>query len=299
MPSSEHSMYEVNSDGVQAQSSGFLNRHSSETHLAPSKLKVGNFDFQDQEAKELHLRASAQKEEIRYLRQQIAVASVKAIDEKQKESITSASNELARRKGDLEENLKLTHDLEVVILLKAGIFTSLSGFWKLEWPLSNGSFVIRVLHLRSESPKGLKWELSKVTLMALTTVDLLSGKILSILENEASLLSGVRDEIKEIGRELNSMRSFLVDAESAAGHYSQAKENWVANVRDIACEIEDILDEFICHMSKQQQWRRNKFTSFFLKSIHFLQNLFLKHKTAAKLQKINKEHAEWKPEIQS
>ncbi|XVF42761.1 hypothetical protein PTKIN_Ptkin01aG0390300 [Pterospermum kingtungense] len=134
MPSSKHSMYEVNSDGVQSQSSGFLNRHSSETHLAPSKLKVGNFDFQDQEAKELHLRASAQKEEIRYLRQQIAVASVKelqllndkcaletklsdlrmAIDEKQKESITSASNELARRKGDLEENLKLTHDLEVV-----------------------------------------------------------------------------------------------------------------------------------------------------------------------------------------
>ncbi|XVF42765.1 hypothetical protein PTKIN_Ptkin01aG0390700 [Pterospermum kingtungense] len=134
MSSSKHSVHEVNSDGVQAQSSGFLISHSSETYLAPSRLKVGNFDFQYQEAKELHLRASAQKEEIRYLRQQIAVASVKelqllnekcalevklsnlrmAIDEKQKESITSASNELACRKGDLEENLKLTHDLEVV-----------------------------------------------------------------------------------------------------------------------------------------------------------------------------------------
>ncbi|XWS58660.1 hypothetical protein CRYUN_Cryun08bG0053700 [Craigia yunnanensis] len=131
---SEHSMYGVNNDGVQAQSSDFSNRHSSERHLAPSKSKEdGNFGFQDQEAKVLHLRASAQKEEIQHLREQIAVAYVKellllnekcalerkfsdlrmAIDEKQNESITSASNELARRKGYLEENLKLTHDLKV------------------------------------------------------------------------------------------------------------------------------------------------------------------------------------------
>ncbi|XVF42768.1 hypothetical protein PTKIN_Ptkin01aG0391000 [Pterospermum kingtungense] len=68
--------------------------------------------------------------------------------------------------------------------------------------------------------------------MASSTLDLLFGKIVFILENEASLLSGVRDEIKEIERELNSMRSFLEDTEKAGGHYSQAKENWVANVRD-------------------------------------------------------------------
>ncbi|XP_022748328.1 uncharacterized protein LOC111297966 isoform X2 [Durio zibethinus] len=131
---SEHSTNAVNNDGVQTQSSDFLNRQSSETHLAPSKLKVdGNFDFQDQKAKELHLRASAQKEEIQHLREQITVACLKelqllnekcalerkfsdlrmAIDEKQNESITSALNELARRKGDLEENLKLTYDLKV------------------------------------------------------------------------------------------------------------------------------------------------------------------------------------------
>ncbi|KAK6243662.1 hypothetical protein QUC31_010071 [Theobroma cacao] len=131
---SEHSMHGVNNNGVQAQSSDFLNsRHGSETYLAPSKLKDRSFDFPDLEAKGLHLRASAQKEEIQHLREQIAVACVKelqlqnekcalerkfsdlrmAIDEKQNEAITSASNELARRKGDLEENLKLAHDLKV------------------------------------------------------------------------------------------------------------------------------------------------------------------------------------------
>ncbi|XVF42769.1 hypothetical protein PTKIN_Ptkin01aG0391200 [Pterospermum kingtungense] len=125
--------------------------------------------------------------------------------------------------------------------------------------------------------------------MSLSSVDLLLGKIISILENEASLLSGVRDEITEIKRELKSMKSFLEDADKAAGHCSRAKENWVADVRDIASEIEDVLDNFIYHMSKQLQWRGNRFKSFFLKGIHFPQNLSLKHKTADKLQKINKE----------
>ncbi|XWS57974.1 hypothetical protein CRYUN_Cryun09bG0219500 [Craigia yunnanensis] len=124
--------------------------------------------------------------------------------------------------------------------------------------------------------------------MDLSTVDLLLGKIISILENEASLLSGVRDEINEIKLELNSMRSFLDDADKTAGLHSQAKNDWVANVRDIACEIEDVLNEFMYHMSRQQQWRGNKYTSFFLKGIHFPHNLFLRHKTADKLQKINK-----------
>ncbi|KAE8669012.1 hypothetical protein F3Y22_tig00112261pilonHSYRG00063 [Hibiscus syriacus] len=134
MSSSEYSMHGINSDGFKAQDSEFLKRHSSETHLAPSKSNEdGNYDFQGPEAKELHLRVGAQKEEIQHLREQIAVTCVKelqllnekcalerkfsdlrmAIHEKQNEYITSASNELARRKGDLEENLKLTHDLKV------------------------------------------------------------------------------------------------------------------------------------------------------------------------------------------
>ncbi|RYR39157.1 hypothetical protein Ahy_A09g044619 [Arachis hypogaea] len=36
-----------------------------------------------------------------------------AVNDKQNEAITAASNELAKRKSDLEENLKLSHDLKV------------------------------------------------------------------------------------------------------------------------------------------------------------------------------------------
>ncbi|KAJ0810138.1 hypothetical protein HanPI659440_Chr01g0023281 [Helianthus annuus] len=78
-------------------------------------------------------RLKAQKEEIQYLRQQITLASVRerqllnekytlekkfselrlALDEKQNEAIESAANELARRKGVLDENLSLAHELKV------------------------------------------------------------------------------------------------------------------------------------------------------------------------------------------
>nr|XP_025883742.1 uncharacterized protein LOC101253835 isoform X4 [Solanum lycopersicum]XP_025883743.1 uncharacterized protein LOC101253835 isoform X4 [Solanum lycopersicum] len=89
-------------------------------------------DSQDPEVMELYSRAKAQQEEILYLREQIALASIResqllnekyglekkfselrmALDEKQNEAIISASNELTRRKGDLEENLRLVNELK-------------------------------------------------------------------------------------------------------------------------------------------------------------------------------------------
>lgn len=87
---------------------------------------------EDQETMELHAHATAQEKEIMYLREQIALASVTesqhlnekyslerkfselrlALDEKQNEAITTASHELARRKGDLEVNLNLLSELK-------------------------------------------------------------------------------------------------------------------------------------------------------------------------------------------
>lgn len=49
--------------------------------------------------------------------------SLQALDEKQNEVINSASNELARRKGDLEVNLNLLNELKVNIGLIAICFS--------------------------------------------------------------------------------------------------------------------------------------------------------------------------------
>ncbi|MCE0481638.1 hypothetical protein HAX54_039526 [Datura stramonium] len=119
---------------VQGQSSDLANRQDFGMSSLPKNLNGNDTvnDSQDREAMELYSRAKAQQEEILYLREQIALASVResqllnekhglekkfselrmALDEKQSEAIISASNELARRKGDLEENLRLVNELK-------------------------------------------------------------------------------------------------------------------------------------------------------------------------------------------
>lgn len=124
MSSSKSASHGLDDNGVQKQSTDFVDRNL--------KGDVNFSHLQDREAMELYSRARAQEEEIQFLREQIALACLKemrllnekyalemkfsdlrmAIDEKQNEAITSALNELVRRKSDLEENLKLAHDLK-------------------------------------------------------------------------------------------------------------------------------------------------------------------------------------------
>ncbi|XP_008232118.1 PREDICTED: uncharacterized protein LOC103331279 isoform X6 [Prunus mume] len=134
MSSSKRASQQLKDGRMRNQSTDVLNRRSSEAQLTPKNLKDDSVvHFKDRESmQELYSRARAQEEEIQFLRGQITVACVKelrllnekyalerkfadlrmVIDEKQSEATTSALNELARRKGDLEENLKLTHDLK-------------------------------------------------------------------------------------------------------------------------------------------------------------------------------------------
>ncbi|XP_076951676.1 uncharacterized protein LOC143625113 [Bidens hawaiensis] len=113
-----------NASGIQTRASDSTSRHNPHTVN----------DTADYSSEEERLaRVKAQKEEIRDLREQITLASVKerqllnekytlekkfselrlALDERQNEAIMSASNELAHRKDVLDENLKLAHDLKV------------------------------------------------------------------------------------------------------------------------------------------------------------------------------------------
>ncbi|XP_022718643.1 disease resistance protein RPM1-like [Durio zibethinus] len=122
-----------------------------------------------------------------------------------------------------------------------------------------------------------------------SSVDLVTGKAISILENEVSLLTEVRAAIDNVKLDLKTMKSFLEDAEEKKGVAANNKtENeWVASVRDIAYEIEDVVDEFMYHFNKQKQWR-GKCSSFLLKLIHFPKNLLVRHRVAVKLQDIDK-----------
>ncbi|GMJ03681.1 RESISTANCE TO PSEUDOMONAS SYRINGAE 3, RESISTANCE TO P. SYRINGAE PV MACULICOLA 1 [Hibiscus trionum] len=122
-----------------------------------------------------------------------------------------------------------------------------------------------------------------------SSLDPITSKVISVLENEASLLTEVGAEIDEIKLELKAIRAFLEDADRRLGvvPFSETDKQWLASVRDIAYEVEDAVDEFMYHFNKQQQWG-DKTSRFFLKLIHFPKNLLVRHRVAVKLRYINK-----------
>ncbi|KAI3918501.1 hypothetical protein MKX01_041821 [Papaver californicum] len=123
-------------DGVPTPSSNSPNRQITEREIRPRNMPSDDNvnDVVDQRAMELFSKSRQQQEEILLLRKQIADAGLKelhmlnekytlekkisdlrmALDEKQNDAITSASKELAHRKGDLDENIKLIHELKAV-----------------------------------------------------------------------------------------------------------------------------------------------------------------------------------------
>ncbi|PRQ29861.1 putative P-loop containing nucleoside triphosphate hydrolase, leucine-rich repeat domain, L [Rosa chinensis] len=121
--------------------------------------------------------------------------------------------------------------------------------------------------------------------MALSAAVLLIGKLGAILENERTTIASVRDEIDSIRKELESMKAFLVDAEAYTAK-TETEKLWIASIRDLAYEVEDIIDEFMYHMHEKQSGSR--LSRRLHKTICFPKSLWFRRKTAKRLQKITK-----------
>ena len=115
-------------------------------------------------------------------------------------------------------------------------------------------------------------------------VKLLTYNIISILSTETSLLWGARDAIADIKDELISMQSFLVDADRKEVG-SEGEKTWVANVRDMAYNVEDIIDYFMYHINCQRNGGRSSWILHH--TIYFPKNLWVRRQTATKIQKVN------------
>ncbi|BBH08733.1 NB-ARC domain-containing disease resistance protein [Prunus dulcis] len=121
--------------------------------------------------------------------------------------------------------------------------------------------------------------------MALPT-DLLIGKIVTIFENEASSIAGVRDEIDDIKQELVSMTAFLNDAEGKNAA-NEGGRTWVASVRGMAYNVEDIIDEFMYHMY-ERGCHDGRFARWFHQTIRIPQNVWFRRQMSKKLRKISR-----------
>ncbi|CAH8356342.1 unnamed protein product [Eruca vesicaria subsp. sativa] len=125
--------------------------------------------------------------------------------------------------------------------------------------------------------------------MSSATVDVGIGLILSLLENETLLLSGVHSEIEKMKKELLIINSFLEDTHKHDGNGSttttttptQLFQTFVANTRDLAYQVEDIIDEFTYHIHSYRSctklWR----------AVHFPRYMWARHSIAQKLKTVN------------
>ncbi|GFZ08632.1 NB-ARC domain-containing disease resistance protein [Actinidia rufa] len=123
--------------------------------------------------------------------------------------------------------------------------------------------------------------------MAEAAVEFLVGRIGSLLAEKAILLGSVRGEIRELMRELESIRSFLRVADKCKDRNEEVRD-WVAQVRDIAYKAEDIIDEFTYEMDGLRRGGA-RFKGFLRRVVHLPRELLVKHQTAIKLQEITVE----------
>ncbi|KAJ6941100.1 hypothetical protein NC651_007019 [Populus alba x Populus x berolinensis] len=119
--------------------------------------------------------------------------------------------------------------------------------------------------------------------MADGAVSFLLDKLTTILLQKASLLGDARDKIEEIKLELESMKSFLRDAERRK-EKSDSVETWVRQVREVAYEVEDIIDEFMHHKCKEPL--KNGFKGIVEGVVKFPKNITSRHRISSKLQKV-------------
>ncbi|KAL6205932.1 hypothetical protein ACLB2K_023184 [Fragaria x ananassa] len=119
--------------------------------------------------------------------------------------------------------------------------------------------------------------------MALSVTDLLIGKLVTILGNEGTTIAGVRDEVDKIKEEFLSMKAFLKDAE-ANKPKTQGEQLLVARIRDLAHDVEDIIDEFLYYMYEKQTGGR--LSRGLHKTIRAPSNLWFRRNIAKKLKKI-------------
>ncbi|XP_027181682.1 disease resistance protein RPM1-like [Coffea eugenioides] len=79
--------------------------------------------------------------------------------------------------------------------------------------------------------------------MAESVVGFLIKQLSTFLSQESTLLGGFRPDVQYIKDELGSMKAFLRQAEAKEDNDSQLQE-WVKQVREVAYDTEDVLDDF-------------------------------------------------------
>ncbi|KAM5556306.1 putative disease resistance protein RGA3 [Rosa sericea] len=142
--------------------------------------------------------------------------------------------------------------------------------------------------------------------MAGILVDVLLERLATLaldkVERELKLVVGVKEEIKNLTLNLEAIQAVLEDAEQRQVMEASVKL-WLNELNDVSYDMDDVLDEWITRVLKHQMEKQEKQSAKALvtskKKVCFpfpsscfrfgqVNQLFLRHKIAAKIKKLNK-----------
>ncbi|EOY13108.1 CC-NBS-LRR class disease resistance protein, putative [Theobroma cacao] len=118
--------------------------------------------------------------------------------------------------------------------------------------------------------------------MAWSAVSSAVIRIGELLTQEATSLWGVEERVDRLQRELRWMQSFLADADARQGE-SERVRLWVAEIRDLAYDAEDIIETFALKIGSK---RKGGFSNVVKRSACILKEGRVLHKTRSKIEKI-------------
>ncbi|KAL3730690.1 hypothetical protein ACJRO7_027683 [Eucalyptus globulus] len=87
--------------------------------------------------------------------------------------------------------------------------------------------------------------------MAESVVSFAVETIGNLLTNEAKILWGMESQVEDLQKELKLIQCLLRDADSRREH-NQAVGEWVAQLRDIAHDAEDVIEQYILRVASKK-----------------------------------------------
>lgn len=113
-------------------------------------------------------------------------------------------------------------------------------------------------------------------------VQILLRKLGNILATKYTLLHGIRGEIQELKDELESMTACLRDLADNDDHNEQTM-TWMKQVREVAFDVEDCMDRF-CHHLSRNHGDRHGLLEYLHRMFNMVRTLRVRHKVATDIQ---------------
>ncbi|WRX29114.1 NB-ARC - like 10 [Theobroma cacao] len=118
--------------------------------------------------------------------------------------------------------------------------------------------------------------------MAWSAVSSAVTTIGQLLTQEAIYLWGVKEQVDRLQKELRWMQSFLIDADARQGE-SERVRLWVAEIRDLAYDAEDVVETFALKIGSK---RKGGFSNVVKRSACILKEGWMLHETRSKIEEI-------------